>query len=129
MSSSNDRPAALVVEDEEPERQTMIDLLTKEGFEVEFARNGEDAIKALSERDYRLILLDVHLPKVDGYGIMKWLKERYPERLSKTVVVSHVAADDLKIFFPISRVFTKPVNPADIIEIARATLRGETPSE
>ena len=129
MTSSNERPAALVVEDEEPERQTMIDLLTKEGFEVDYARNGDDAIKALSARDYRLIVLDVLLPKIDGYGIMKWLKERYPERLPKTVVVSHVAADDLKIFFPISRVFTKPVNPADIVDMARATLRGELPGE
>ena len=48
--------------------------LTKSGYEVKMASDGEDVIKALSEYTPDLIILDLMMPKVDGFTVLKEVK-------------------------------------------------------
>ena len=61
----------LLVEDEE----IMIDLLqkklTKEGYEISVARDGEEGLKAMREVKPDLILLDIIMPKIGGFEVME----------------------------------------------------------
>lgn len=61
----------LVVEDEEVIRMTLGDRLENEGYTVEFAVDGEEALRKATRDAYDLILLDVMLPKKSGYDVCR----------------------------------------------------------
>jgi len=65
----------LIIEDEE----ILLDVLSKkikdEGFEVLVARDGEDGLRQIRERKPDLVILDMLLPKVDGFSILKEVKD------------------------------------------------------
>ncbi|MDA8421963.1 MAG: sigma-54 dependent transcriptional regulator [Nitrospiraceae bacterium] len=65
----------LVVDDEEPFRRLLNKELTRKGYAVEVARDGNEALRLLHERSFDVLLLDVVMPGVDGLSLMKKLKE------------------------------------------------------
>jgi CheY-like chemotaxis protein len=130
MAEANDgAPHALVVEDEEQDRDQLVGILVGEGFGVTTARTGREALDFIESSDYDLIILDILLPQIDGFDVMKRIKAKEPEKLRKTVVVSRLNASDLRVFFPISRVFSKPVDPDAMRELARRVKSGEPIAE
>jgi sigma-B regulation protein RsbU (phosphoserine phosphatase) len=66
----------LVVDDNDDNRYTLKLYLDLEGYRnVEVARDGEEAIAHLKQGAFDLVLLDVMMPKVDGYQVLTWLKQ------------------------------------------------------
>jgi sigma-B regulation protein RsbU (phosphoserine phosphatase) len=66
----------LVVDDNDDNRYTLTLYLDLEGYSnVEIAHDGEEAITLLKEKSYDLVLLDVMMPKVDGYQVLSWMKD------------------------------------------------------
>jgi DNA-binding NtrC family response regulator len=65
----------LVVDDEEPFRRLLNKELTRKGYAVEVARDGNEALRLLHERSFDVVLLDVVMPGVDGLSLMKKMKE------------------------------------------------------
>jgi len=65
----------LVVDDDPTVRQTMEAFLTREGYEVRCAPNGETALMFANEDPPELVLLDIRLPDLDGFQICRRLKE------------------------------------------------------
>lgn len=66
----------LVVEDEEALAGVIRRGLEREGFVVEVMGNGEDALWAATESAYDVIVLDIMLPKLNGYAVLGALRER-----------------------------------------------------
>jgi phosphoserine phosphatase RsbU/P len=68
-------PRLLVVDDNDDNRYTLTLYLDLEGYtNVETAEDGEEAIAKLKSGAFDLVLLDVMMPKVDGYAVLSWLK-------------------------------------------------------
>ncbi|MEM1418732.1 MAG: response regulator, partial [Myxococcota bacterium] len=65
----------LVVDDDEAVREVLERALTKEGYEVRTASNGEEALERLAENRPGLLLLDLMMPKVDGFEVLERLRE------------------------------------------------------
>ncbi|GAB5046763.1 response regulator [Thermodesulfovibrio sp. TK110] len=66
----------LVVDDNEDSRELVKKILKKQGFEIIEAVDGEDALaKAIAYRP-DLILMDISIPKIDGYEVTRRLKSR-----------------------------------------------------
>src|SRR3954469_16059279 len=66
----------LIVDDERPLVETVRRGLTDEGFLVEVAHNGEDALWSASEKRFDAIVLDIMLPRGNGYQVLGELRRR-----------------------------------------------------
>ncbi|MCL4425974.1 MAG: response regulator, partial [Firmicutes bacterium] len=66
----------LVVDDEARMRSLVRAYFEKEGFTVEEAGNGEEAIKKTSQKAYDLVILDLMLPRVDGWSVCRKIREK-----------------------------------------------------
>ena len=65
----------LVVEDNLEMAMLLCDFLKAEGYSVELCTDGESALKAFAEHGARLVLLDIMLPGLDGFGVCRKLRE------------------------------------------------------
>lgn len=61
----------LVVEDEKPIAKALELKLTKEGFHTRSVSNGEEALQVLGQEPYDLVLLDLVMPKLDGFKVLE----------------------------------------------------------
>ena len=77
----------LIIEDEAPMRMALADLLTAEGYRVLSAGDGESGLRRALDEKPDLILLDVMMPKLDGFALCAELR-----RLSNTVPVLMLTA-------------------------------------
>ncbi|KKR83187.1 MAG: hypothetical protein UU29_C0007G0057 [Candidatus Daviesbacteria bacterium GW2011_GWA2_40_9] len=66
----------LIVDDDDDIRNIYKDYLTANGFKVELATNGQEGLSKILQGGYDLILLDIMMPKIDGLGILRRLKEK-----------------------------------------------------
>jgi two-component system response regulator RegX3 len=116
-------PTVLVVEDEEAFIEALSIGLRREGFDVEIARDGAEAMDRFDELDPDLVLLDVMLPTVSGLDVCREIRQRsevpiimVTARTSEidTVVGLEVGADDY---------VTKPYRLRELVARMRAVLR------
>ena len=64
----------LIIDDESQLRETIFELFTMIGYEVFEAQDGFDGIKKVIENQPDIIICDIMMPKLDGYGFIKNLK-------------------------------------------------------
>jgi CheY-like chemotaxis protein len=69
------RNLILVVEDDPDIRTTVADILELEGYKVELAGNGAEAIATLQHNTPNLVILDMRMPVLDGWGFARRLHE------------------------------------------------------
>ncbi|MFA6432137.1 MAG: response regulator, partial [Candidatus Margulisiibacteriota bacterium] len=70
----------LIADDEEIVRSSLAAILKNGGgYQTDFAHDGDEALKKIKENVYGLVLLDIAMPKIDGYEILKQVREIYPE--------------------------------------------------
>ena len=65
----------LIVDDELSMREFLSILLTKEGYEVDTASDGKEALKKIEINQYNLVITDVRMPNIDGIEVLKFVKE------------------------------------------------------
>jgi DNA-binding response OmpR family regulator len=68
----------LVVDDEPEVRKLMEHFLTEKGYEVRMAENGRQGLAALDTFSPDVVLLDMHMPEMDGLETLKRIAERWP---------------------------------------------------
>jgi DNA-binding response OmpR family regulator len=66
----------LIAEDEKPMAKALKLKLDNSGFEAQIASNGQEAIDMLSKEKFDLVLLDLVMPKVDGFTVLETLKTK-----------------------------------------------------
>lgn len=118
----------LVVDDEPFILRSLTFVLRKEGFEVSEARNGEEAMERIRSERPALVLLDVMMPKKNGYEVLQEIKQN--ESLASTYVIMLTAkgqeADRVKgLSLGVDEYMTKPFSPRKIVERARAVLNDQ----
>lgn len=84
----------LVVEDHGSLRDMLTLYLGRFGHRVLSAGNGEAALTILAEQRVDVVLLDLMLPRVDGFDVLRSLHEKPPDPFPYVIVVSAVGADD-----------------------------------
>ncbi len=87
----------LLVEDEEPLRRVMKDLLEREGYTVVEARDGVQALDEVDRRAPDVIILDLNLPGLDGYGVLQQIRSRPATRHIPVVVLTAKGDEDNEV--------------------------------
>lgn len=65
----------LIVEDERAIAEVMMLNLKRVGYECEYAQDGEMGVAMVEKQSYDLVLLDIMLPKINGYELMEYLAQ------------------------------------------------------
>jgi len=85
-------PRILVVDDNDDNRYTLTLYLDLEGYRTSRSpMNGEEAVALLETEPFDLVLLDVMMPRLDGYGVLAWLKAK--GRLHQLPVIMNLGAE------------------------------------
>jgi CheY-like chemotaxis protein len=112
---------ALVVDDDPGIRVLVTRILTRNGFVVESARDGAEAIEKVLQHDYEVITLDLMMPRIDGFAVVKYLEEHRPEMLANVIVVTAFGPNVIeKICPPVVRVIEKPFDLSALLAEATA---------
>jgi DNA-binding response OmpR family regulator len=114
----------LVVEDEGPLGEMICDNLTLESYHAEHVRNGNDALQRLERGDIDLVVLDLMLPGVDGFEVLKQLRARGDD--TPVLILSARSADRDRIKGLEMRAddyLTKPFNLRELLLRVDALLR------
>ncbi|MBM4147278.1 MAG: response regulator [Nitrospira sp.] len=118
----------LIVEDNEDNRELVLKVLRNKGYEMIQAADGEEALeKAVAEMP-DLILLDISLPKLDGYEVARRLKgmEEFKE-IPIIAFTAHAMKGDREkvIVAGFEGYISKPINVREFPEQVRSYLRGK----
>src|SRR3989344_7366873 len=77
----------LIIEDDMYIRDVYEEILTKAGYEIITAVDGQEGVIKAQEGGYSIILLDVMMPKLDGLGVLRELKENPPRQTNGHIVL------------------------------------------
>jgi signal transduction histidine kinase/FixJ family two-component response regulator len=111
------RPQAriLIVDDDERNAFAASQALEDLGHELVIARSGEDALRKLLHDDFAVILLDLHMPGMDGYETARYIRGHYRMKDTPIVFLTAVFRDEAHLFQAYSAgavdVVFKPVDP------------------
>lgn len=114
----------LVVDDEARMRKLVKDFLTVKGFQVIEAENGEEAVDIFFEqKDIALILLDVMMPKMDGWEVCKTIRQ-YSQVPIIMLTARSEERDELQGFqLGVDEYISKPFSPKILVARVEAILR------
>ena len=117
---------ALVVDDDDPIRTMLAKVVERQNLKVDTARDGVEAIERIDEDGYSVIVLDMMMPRVDGYGVLRHMQQHHPEKLRCTIIASAVPESEILKSFnvPVYRIHAKPFDMSRLIaDIRECTLR------
>ncbi|SRR6056297_446057 len=109
----------LVVDDSMTNVFLLQTLLEEKNYEVMFCYDGKEAIEHVDNDDFDLILLDLMMPNVDGFGVLKHLKEKEKNETTKVIIIT--AREDTEsqkkaLDLGATEYFTKPVEIEELMK-------------
>ena len=111
------RPLILSVDDEQDVTELVHFHLTRAGCEVITAANGREALQAVARRRPDLILLDLMLPDIDGFGVCEMLRREPATATIPILLLTAWATNDARNFgleLGALDYLTKPVSPREL---------------
>ena len=114
----------LVADDDEQMRRLLKMVLEREGYIVEEARDGLDALEHVETRPPDLILLDVDMPRLDGFGVLEELRARvHTAALPVVMLTGRIESEGDALDLGAQDFLAKPVQPSALKARVRAVLR------
>ncbi|MBA3371273.1 MAG: response regulator transcription factor [Thermoleophilaceae bacterium] len=120
---STQPPRILLVDDEESVQKLLAYPLRKEGYHVVPARDGEEALERFNEGSFDLIVLDVMLPKRDGFDVCRRLRARSPVPIIMLTAKSEEFDKVLGLELGADDYITKPFSMREFRSRVKAALR------
>ena len=116
----------LVADDDHAIRQLVCTIIKREGLEIDCAADGAEAIEFLGEHDYAVILVDLMMPRVDGFGVVEHIRTHMPAFKPVVLVITAYADQKFKEVDPniVTGVIRKPFEVSDIGNIVRLCVSG-----
>jgi DNA-binding NtrC family response regulator len=118
-----DRANILIVDDEEIVRRSYLSSLKDSSCNAEVAWDGKEALRALEQNPYDVILLDLRMPDLDGMTLLRMIKEKWPD--SEVVIITgYPTIESAKEAVRLGAVnyLVKPVGPDDVVRAANSAM-------
>lgn len=113
-------PRILIADDESSIRLLVSRVLKRAGFDPVEATDGQDAIEHLDSGEYDALVLDLMMPRVDGFGVVDHLIETRPRMMEKTVVMTAFPkAAARERLHHLCCIISKPFEVAELITLVR----------
>ena len=119
MAFTEERHRALLVEDDAGIRRLVERLLERRGIEVDSATDGETALAKLGSGRYKILILDLMVPKVNGFEIIDYIKEH---KLDLPVAVVSAVSQQALTKLDLDIVKAVIPKPFDVDEFTKAIL-------
>lgn len=118
----------ILIADDEPDiRLVLRTRLERDGFAVLEAKDGVEAVRMAQSESPDLIVLDVMMPKMDGFEVLKRLQAN-PETREIPVIMLTAKAQDVDVFrgwsSGVSAYLTKPFNPLELLTFVKRIFSG-----
>lgn len=120
----------LLADDEESVRRLVAATLGREDYEVLFAGDGEEALQVVRDQNPQLVLLDITMPKMDGFQVCRALKSDRATRDTKIIMLTARGTELDKLRgqqVGADGYFVKPFSPLALLNQVRAALSPEAP--
>lgn len=121
----------LICDDSDMERKALGQVLRQRGYHVDEAADGAAALRMIKGRPYDLLLLDLQMPQVDGFDVLKFLQKERPQL--PVVVLSGLPADQIGDGMhrlpsqELPPLLLKPVDSQQLFDVIELKLAGELP--
>ena len=118
MSQNTKARTVLVVDDDPVIRDMMVDILDLEGYPIQVARNGNEALNLLRGRENYLVFLDLLMPGLSGHEVCEML-DAEPQVRSRHIIVLMSALDRLEEArsLHVDAVMPKPFVVEDVMRV------------
>ena len=117
----------LIVEDDLAIQALLHDFIQEAGYSVELASDGVEALSRFSEQNFDLVLLDIMLPKIDGYGVCELIRKQSDVPIIMLTALSgeedQIKGLDLQVDDYITKPFSMPVLLRKIAAVLRRSNR------
>ena len=124
-------PHILLCDDSPAERVALAHILRSAGYNVEEASDGDSAILKIKHRALDLVLLDLHMPQVDGFEVLSYLQEH--RRALPVILLSGMPLHKIQHRIhslpqpELPPLLIKPVDPDQLLGVLDLQLSGELP--
>jgi putative two-component system response regulator len=118
-------PKILIVDDDPAFRNLLAGLLRTQGFEIVAAGDGQEALEQFSRCEADLVLLDVQMPRMDGFEVCRQLKKNPENRLTPVVLLTGLGATEDRIQgieAGANEFLSKPVDRNELLARVRSLL-------
>lgn len=117
-------PRVLIADDESAIRALVARMLRRAGFEPAEATDGQHAIERMDAEDFDALVLDLMMPRVDGFGVLAHLIETKPWMVEKLVVMTAFpkAAAEQRLQH-VCCIISKPFEMDELIRLVRECAR------
>ncbi|MDH3600866.1 MAG: ATP-binding protein [Candidatus Tectomicrobia bacterium] len=113
-------PLVLVVDDDPKSAGLLRIYLSEAGYTVDIARDGEEGLKQIKQRPPDVVVLDILLPKVDGWEFLKRLRQDAQTRQIPVVIVSIADEKNKGLALGATEYFVKPVQKEQLLQVFEA---------
>ena len=121
----------LIVEDNQDSRELVVKVLKNKGYQMIEAVDGEEALEKTANDKPNIILMDISIPKLDGYEVAKRLKEHKEfKKIPIVALTAHAMRGDREKFISVGfeGYISKPINVHELPNQIRAYLKGKRES-
>jgi type IV pilus assembly protein PilB len=119
-------PTRILVADDDPQMRRLIkSVLAREGFEVDEAADGLDALEAVERGRVDLVILDLEMPRLDGLGVLEELRTQIRTTSLPVIVLTaqHGESEEKALDLGANDYLTKPVQTRSLVARVRAVLK------
>ena len=119
-------PRVLVADDDQAIRQLVCTIVKREGLDVDCVADGAEAIEKLREHEYAVVLIDLMMPRVDGFGVIEFMKKHPGETKPVVLVITAYADQTFKAVDPnvVTGVIRKPFEVSTLGNVVRLCVSG-----
>ncbi|HEY6843383.1 MAG TPA: response regulator [Thermoanaerobaculia bacterium] len=113
--------AALIVDDDEPIRTMLAAIARQHGFVVDTASDGQEALDKLRSGHFDVVVLDLMMPRVNGYDVVHQIAASDPGLLDHIIVATAVPEREVRrqVTEPVFRVHIKPFEMRRLLDDMR----------